>query len=62
MPAAAMGDAWRRRAVVVACAEAAAYIALLSSSRGRNFRGVWYTLGAEEGGLKMRLGSARDGV
>ena len=62
VPAAAMGETWRRRADVVACADAAAYMARLVSSLGRNFSGVWYTLGAAEGGLNTKLGSARDGV
>lgn len=62
VPAAAMGEVWRRRAVLVAWVEAAAYMARLASSLGRNFKGVWYTLGAAEGGLKIKLGSAREGV
>jgi hypothetical protein len=57
-----MGEVWRRRAVLVAWVEAAAYMARLASSLGRNFKGVWYTLGAAEGGLKIKLGSAREGV
>lgn len=29
---------------------------------GRNLRGVWYTLGADEGGLKINEGAEVDGV
>ena len=39
-----------------------AYSALLLSLGGRNFNGVWYGVGALEGGLNMSVGSGRFGV
>jgi hypothetical protein len=57
-----MGEVCRRREEVVEWWRCIVDIFLRASSFGRNFRGVWYTLGALDGGLKTSVGSAREGV
>lgn len=62
VPGLAIGLVFVCSAVAVAKFIAALYNCLLLSSLGRNLRGVWYTFGALEGGLKMSVGRDVSGV
>ena len=62
VPGAATGEDLCRRAAAEDAERAWAYIWRRLSSLGRNLSGVWYTLGADEGGLKINEGAEEDGV
>jgi hypothetical protein len=55
VPGAATGLVCRKCATFVAYCCAAANNCLRLSSLGRNFSGVWYTFGAEDGGLNTSV-------